>query len=170
MNLWTYRIRLTDEKDDELPEVKIGDYVLLDDITSDLQYEGRITNMESKFRVRFTELILTLWMPDKFSIRQNAIFDVRFKLDRLTLRRMHDAVSSSHRSECTRFLFPSSRDARSPVVPSNFEVEPYNPRILDDERQLQAVLSIVHQPRQSAPFIIFGPLVSLNSFILFTFE
>ncbi|EIM81952.1 P-loop containing nucleoside triphosphate hydrolase protein [Stereum hirsutum FP-91666 SS1] len=70
---------------------------------------------------------------------------------------MHDAVSSSHRSECTRFLFPSSRDARSPVVPSNFEVEPYNPRILDDARQLQAVLSIVHQPRQSAPFIIFGP-------------
>lgn len=157
MSLNTRRIRLTDEKENELPEVKIGDYVLLDDIASDLQYEGRIHKMESKFRGHFTELIVSLRMADEFNIYHNNMFNVRFKLNRMTLRRMHSAVSSPYKPECTRLLFPSREDARLPVVPTGFELEPYNPRILEDAQQRQAVESIVHQPRESAPFIIFGP-------------
>lgn len=150
-------MRLTDERGQELPEVKIGDYVLLDDITSDLQYEGRIHNMESRFHGRYTEINLLLWMPEDFNTYRNNLFNVRFKLNRMTLRRMHAAVSNPYKPECNRLLFPSRVDARRPVIAPDFRFEPYNPRIAGDEEQTQAVLSILNQPRGSAPFIIFGP-------------
>lgn len=144
-----------------MPEYQIGDFVLLDDLMSDHQYEGRIHNIESQFRRNFTEFILTLGMPQTFNIYRNANFNVRFKLNRMPLRRMHAAVSSTYKPE--RLLFPKRNNViTGPQLPADALEPMFNHRIADDPQQLQTVSSIVRQSPGSAPFIIYGPYVGLH--------
>ncbi|KAL0574390.1 hypothetical protein V5O48_007565 [Marasmius crinis-equi] len=82
-------------------------------------------------------------------------FLVRFRFNRYPLRRQHQALNMKF--PLNHILFPiPERDGR-PEVPSFEGLAFINPNIANNERQVQAVASILYRPRGSVPFIIFGP-------------
>lgn len=87
----------------------------------------------------------------------NMRYNIRFKLNRLPLRRQHEALSSAFAP--SRILFPQTRDILKsrPVVTAELQDWVYNPLIAGNAEQLQAVASIVQLPIGHAPFIVFGP-------------
>ena len=89
----------------------------------------------------------------------NMRYNIRFKLNRLPLRRQHEALSSAFNP--SRLLFPKQRDAVRSKPPVTEEIKNwiYNPLIASNIEQTQAVASIVQLPAGHAPFIVFGPSV-----------
>ncbi|KAK7676351.1 hypothetical protein QCA50_020692 [Cerrena zonata] len=87
----------------------------------------------------------------------NMRYHVRFKLNRLPLRRQHEALSNAFAP--SRLLFPKQRDIvpSKPGVTAELRDWIYNPLIAGNPEQLQAVASIVQLPAGHAPFIVFGP-------------
>lgn len=87
---------------------------------------------------------------------QQQRYNVRFKLNRIPMRRQHQALDTAFASD--KFLFPrkahilplASRPGVGPIVP-------FNPLIATNPPQLQAVTSILLQQQGSAPFAVFGP-------------
>jgi len=90
-------------------------------------------------------------------------FHIRFKLNRIPLRRQHQAMDTVFVED--RVLFPlishlaagrlrTSRDVRLNL---------YNGLIAKNSLQLQAVVAIVSLPPGSPPFIVFGPWVNTFS-------
>lgn len=88
----------------------------------------------------------------------NQTYNIRFKLNRLTLQRQHMAMDTAFSQD--RVLFPervhllSSRLAEPPI-------KAIDPLIQQNPLQLKAATSIVNSPPGSVPFIIFGPCVLL---------
>lgn len=82
---------------------------------------------------------------------------VRFKLNRYPLRRQHQALDSVLHSD--RILFPTSANLTQTTVPSVAKVRAriFNKLIATNPAQLQAVATIVDQPRGSPPLGLFGP-------------
>jgi helicase MOV-10 len=81
-------------------------------------------------------------------------------LNRLPHRRMHQALTNSFRE--SRILFPRAEHLLRNQRVSDSErnnVTPVNRRIAEDLEQLETVVAIVHQPRGSPPFVVFGPCV-----------
>jgi len=83
-------------------------------------------------------------------------YNVRFKLNRIPMRRQHQALDTAFAFD--KVLFPQRAHilpfvSRLGVIPIN----PTNPLIATNPPQLQAVASIVLQQPGSAPFIVFGP-------------
>ena len=154
------RVEIEDQDEDLLPEVFIGDLFWLDDIQEDIRYEARITNVNVITRGRAAALRMSLRLPIDFNLYRGATFMLRFRLNRITLRREYHALSSSF-SPQRRLLFPSVLDIK-PVERrlSRTEIEDLelaNENIRDDEQQLQTVVSILQQPKGTIPFIIYGP-------------
>ena len=69
---------------------------------------------------------------------------MRFKLNRIPLRRQHQAMDTVFYPE--RLLFPTDGDIKGPP-PSRFTIQPhiYNKLINGNDAQLQAVASIANQ-------------------------
>ncbi|KAJ7255409.1 P-loop containing nucleoside triphosphate hydrolase protein [Mycena rebaudengoi] len=84
-------------------------------------------------------------------------FAVRFKLNRIPLRRQHLAMNTVFLQN--RVLFPlSCHVPRTPYpTQANARLQVFNPLIAGNVPQLQAVVSIVKRPAGSVPFVIFGP-------------
>ncbi|KAF4616960.1 hypothetical protein D9613_008723 [Agrocybe pediades] len=84
-------------------------------------------------------------------------FHVRFKLNRIPVRRQHQAMNSAFTED--RVLFPRvSHLPGGPCRrPSRLGLKLCNPLIASNPPQLQAVSSIVSLPRGSPPFVVFGP-------------
>ena len=83
-------------------------------------------------------------------------FHARFKLNRIPLRRQHQAMDAAFTED--RVLFPLVTHLPSDVPsPSSAGLKVYNDLISSNEPQLQAVVSVVGQPPGSLPFVIFGP-------------
>lgn len=134
------------------PSLIVGDSILVQHMgtKSHHWWQGRV------FRVRQLEVDL------KFSGRFNAFrgqrFSVRFQLNRLCLRRMHQALDNTFSRGCV--LFPRAEDFHSIGRPSKVvlaTVRPGDRRIAENEHQLEAVAAILHQHPGTAPFIVFGP-------------
>ncbi|EJD43380.1 P-loop containing nucleoside triphosphate hydrolase protein [Auricularia subglabra TFB-10046 SS5] len=134
------------------PSLIVGDRILVQHAggRSGYWWEGRV------FHVRQLEVDL------KFSTRFNAFrgqkFNVKFRLNRLTLRRMHEALDSNFSQD--RVLFPTTTHfahARRPTQSQLAAVRPGERKIADNPHQLEAVAAILHQNEGSAPFIVFGP-------------
>jgi len=87
---------------------------------------------------------------------EGEIFHVRFRLNRIPLRREHQALDSSFNEE--RVLFPT-KEHLFPVgrPPKDTSIKFYNPLLLDNAPQLQVVLSILSQRPGSPTFVVFGP-------------
>ena len=83
-------------------------------------------------------------------------FHVRFRLNRISIQRQHQALDALFTYE--RILFPvlEHLPRGGPPSPSN-SLKLYNKLISSNERQLQAVVSVVAQRPGSLPFVIFGP-------------
>ena len=87
-------------------------------------------------------------------------YALRFKLNRIPLRRQHQALDEAFYPG--RLLFPVDADLQGPRA-SRSAVQPhiYNRLIVGNDAQLQAVASIADQRPGAAPFVIFGPCVHL---------
>lgn len=85
------------------------------------------------------------------------LFHVRFRLNRISIQRQHQAVDAVFAED--RILFPVVRHFPSGGIPSTSRpsLKLYNTLISSNEPQLQAVVSVVGQPPGSLPFVIFGP-------------
>jgi hypothetical protein len=157
-------VEIHNNDEDLLPEVIIGDFLWLDDRQEDIRYEARITNF-SVFTVPrgddFTVAVLKIFLqvPASFDLYRGAQFLLRFRLNRLTLRRQYHALASSF-APLRRLLFPSATDIQPTRHLSKAEIDMLplvNQNIRKDDQQLHAVVSILQQPKGSVPFIIFGP-------------
>jgi helicase MOV-10 len=147
-----------------LPEVALGDLFWLDDIQDDIRYEARVTNVDVFTRHHLAVLKVSLRLPSdfNFNLYMEAQFEVRFRLNRIALRRQHHALTAAL-TPPRRLLFPSLSDIKPTRRLSRAEIDNLkfrqlvNRDIRDDGQQLQAVISILEQPPGSVPFIIYGP-------------
>jgi helicase MOV-10 len=156
-------LEIENNDEDLLPEVTLGDFVWLDDTQEDTRYEARISKADvfSRGQSRAAVLKLSLRLPTEFTLQPHAQLILRFRLNRITLRRQYHALASlSHGNIPCRLLFPSVADIGPMQRLSRAEIdnlELVNKRIRDDDQQLRTVVSILEQPQGSVPFIIFGP-------------
>jgi len=133
----------------------------LDDIQEDIRYEARIASAEvfSRGQGRQAVLKISLRLPTEFNLYMGAQFILRFRLNRITLRRQFHALATLSTTP-HRLLFPSAADLKPMRRLSRNDVaslDLVNERIRDDNQQLQTVVSILQQPKGTVPFIIFGP-------------
>lgn len=84
-------------------------------------------------------------------------YRVRFKLNRIPLRRQHQALDSVFSP--SRLLFPIAAHVLNggSCPRPGFGLTIRNKLIQGNPPQLQAVMSIVHLPQGSPPFVVFGP-------------
>ena len=132
----------------------IGDSMLVQEqgATTGRLFEGHVHILrETEVALRFHHSF-TVYAPG----RQ---FHVRFRLNRIPIRRQHRAMDAIFTED--RVLFPLVKHLRSGGPPSisKSALKVYNTLISGNEPQLQAVASVVTQPPGSPPFIIFGPSV-----------
>lgn len=92
---------------------------------------------------------------------------MRFKLNRIPLRRQHQALGSAFTED--RILFPLAMHLTPGAVPTprTVSIKLYNKLISSNPPQLQAVTSICNLSPGSPPFVLFGPYVS-SSYFLFS--
>ena len=158
-----FSIEIENTDEDLLPEVALGDFVWLDDTQADIRYEARITKSEVFQRGHASPAVLkiSLTLPKDFNLELGALYVLRFRINRITLRRQYHVLANlSTASFPSRLLFPSAADIRPISRLSRAEIDNLylvNGRIRDDDQQLRTVISILEQPRGSVPFIIFGP-------------
>ncbi|KIM34474.1 hypothetical protein M408DRAFT_325870 [Serendipita vermifera MAFF 305830] len=84
-------------------------------------------------------------------------FDVRFELNRLTLRRMHQGLDVGGQSP--RILFPQDAHVQNhkPLDSTIRSLNPFNRYIGQNDPQMIAVAAIRDLPPGSPPFVVFGP-------------
>ena len=84
-------------------------------------------------------------------------FHIRFKLNRIPVRRQHQAMDAVFTED--RVLFPliTHLPGGRPPSPSDATLKVFNSLISSNGPQLQAVVSIVAQRPGSLPFVVFGP-------------
>ncbi len=101
------------ENDDEdlLPEVALGDFLWLDDIQDDIRYEARATNVDVFTRHHLAVLKVSLRLPAAFNLYKEAQFELRFRHNRIALRRQYHALTAAL-APPRRLLFPSPSDIR----------------------------------------------------------
>lgn len=80
-------------------------------------------------------------------------YNIRFKLNRIPLRRAHQALDTAFTQ--ARILLPLQSHVQPQTMRPPFRV--LNPIIATNAPQLAAVTSIVKQKPGDVPFVIFGP-------------
>ena len=119
----------------------------------------RITDVDVFMRGSLAVLMICLQVPTSFILYRGAQFLLRFRLNRITLRRQYHALASPL-AHLRRLLFPRVSDIKPIRRLSKAEITGLplvNQNIREDEKQLQTVVSILQQPKGTVPFIIFGP-------------
>ncbi len=155
-------IEIENDDEDLLPEVALWDFLWLDDIQDDIRYEARVTNVDVFTRHHLAVLKVSLRLPADFNLYKEAQFELRFRHNRIALRRQYHALTAAL-APSRRLLFPSLSDIRPMRRLSRAEIDNLkfrqlvNRDIRDDGQQLQALISILEQPPGSVPFIIYGP-------------
>ncbi|KAI0259125.1 P-loop containing nucleoside triphosphate hydrolase protein [Gloeopeniophorella convolvens] len=154
-----YGVEIKNEDEDLLPEVIVGDFLWLDDILDDIRYEARITDVDVFRRGGLAVLKMRVQLPRESSLHHGAPFMLRFRLNRITLRRQYHALASSL-APLRRLLFPSASDIKPVRQLPRSEIDNLplvNRDIRGDAQQLQTVVSLLQHPKGSVPFIIYGP-------------
>lgn len=82
-------------------------------------------------------------------------YTARFKLNRIPLRRQHQALDTVF--DQPRVLFPEEEHLRTTSRIPTGGIRVTNPHIATNVPQMQAVASIVKLPKGSLPFVVFGP-------------
>ncbi|KAJ7676479.1 P-loop containing nucleoside triphosphate hydrolase protein [Mycena rosella] len=134
------------------PSVIVGDFILVKHtgVPDGPWYEGRVHQVHQDH--------VSLRFADTFSTYRGTKFDVKFTLNRLPHRRMHQALVNPWKE--SRVLFPRAEHIlrNLPVSASQrSSISPVNRRIAEDPEQFETVAAIVHQPPGSPPFVVFGP-------------
>ncbi|RPD55542.1 P-loop containing nucleoside triphosphate hydrolase protein [Lentinus tigrinus ALCF2SS1-7] len=131
------------------PSVTIGDTILVQTPGTGQTFKGLVHEIQD-------ERVLV-----HFHTSFNATgmrYNVRFQLNRTTLRRQHQALVAKIPSP-QRLLFPvpGFEGLDRPLTAAESTLELFNSRIGTNPEQLQAVNSILHLKTGSAPFVVFGP-------------
>ncbi|KAF8581297.1 P-loop containing nucleoside triphosphate hydrolase protein [Ramaria rubella] len=135
------------------PSVIVGDRILVQNKgskSSGRWFEGHV------HRVRQKEVDLKF--HSSFNSYKGQKYNVRFKLGRLPLRRMHQALGTAFTSD--RVLFPREVHITGRVPPTIKQMDgirPVNRLIMSNPPQLLAVATILHMSEGSVPFVLFGP-------------
>ncbi|KIP11927.1 hypothetical protein PHLGIDRAFT_124574 [Phlebiopsis gigantea 11061_1 CR5-6] len=137
---------------------KEGFSVIVGDIVH-VQHTGSVTDKCYQGRVHHVKgQMVHLRFNDGFSVSHHATVDVKLILNRLPLRRMHQAVTSGF--NVPRLLFPTEADC----APLRILAEMRLPNLhladkgfQENSEQLQAITAIVLRPPGSVPFVLFGP-------------
>jgi helicase MOV-10 len=145
--------------------VVLGDFLWLDDSPNDTRYEARVTqiNVFTRGPDRVAVMKVSLRLPKEFKLYQGTSLLLQFRQNRVTLRRQYHVLATAFPPP-RRLLFPSVSDIKPIRRLTTAEVNVLkfnhlvNRNIRDDPQQLQAVISILEQPKGSVPFIIYGPL------------
>jgi helicase MOV-10 len=133
----------------------------LDDIQDDIRIEARVANVDVFTRRHLAVLKVSIKLPKDFNLHMGSKFDLRLRHNRITLRRQYRALTAAL-APPRRLLFPSVSDLKPMRRLSRTEIDNLkfrhlvNRDIRDDRQQLQAVISILEQPRGSIPFIVCG--------------
>jgi helicase MOV-10 len=154
-----HSVEFENEDEDLLPEVLKGDFLWLEDGQEDVYYDTRITNANVFMRGSLAVLKIFLQVPASFNLYRGVQFLLRFRLNRITLRRQYHALASPL-THLRRLLFPGVSYIKPIRCLSKAEIAELplaNENIREDEQQLQTVVSILQQPKGTVPFIIFGP-------------
>ncbi|KAJ6581930.1 P-loop containing nucleoside triphosphate hydrolase protein [Mycena capillaripes] len=127
------------------PSVMVGDTILV-----------RLNSFRRVHKLHQSHL--SLRFDEKFNTNKGTKFDVKFTLNRLPHRRMHQALTNSFKE--SRIFFPRAehllRNQKVLAFQRN-SVSPVNRRIVEAPEQFETVVAIVHQPPGSPPFVVFGP-------------
>ena len=157
-------VEIENNDEDLLPEVAVGDFVWLDD-QKNLRFEASVTDIDVYMRHHLVAMKVSLRLPTDLNLYYtgpNVKFVVLVRHNRIMLRRQYHTLTKSFPLP-RRLLFPSVLDIKPNRHLSKTEVHNLkfhhlvNRRIRDDPQQLQAVVSILEQPKGSVPFIIYGP-------------
>ncbi|KAI5888666.1 P-loop containing nucleoside triphosphate hydrolase protein [Schizophyllum commune H4-8] len=134
------------------PSVLVGDFI-------EIRRSGERNAPWFQGRVHAVMLeAVKLRFPEEFSTYRGSKFDVRFVLNRLSYRRMHDALVNKNKP--MRILFPTEKhlQVRGPVAQARVDaIVPVNRAIADDEEQLRTIAAVLRLPPGSPPLIVFGP-------------
>lgn len=135
------------------PSVLVGDRMLVQrqDAPSGQWFEGHVHVVRQSEVGLCFHSSFSAWSPSQK-------YNVRFKLNRIVLRRQHQALDSAFEED--RIFFPLQKHlshTTSLGASQNPGLAYYNPLIGSNERQSLAVKSIASLPAGSAPFIVFGP-------------
>ncbi|KAH9948060.1 P-loop containing nucleoside triphosphate hydrolase protein [Amylocystis lapponica] len=137
---------------EKCPSVLVGDRVELQAsaFDSDKCYEGWVHIVQLN--------TVGLAFDTSFKPTAGQRFNVRFKLNRMPLRRQHQALSVASPS-LPRLLFPTPGHAGLTTTPTaaNVPLTLCNEFLATNAQQLQAVRSICRMKPGAAPFIVFGP-------------
>ncbi|PPQ72286.1 hypothetical protein CVT24_004675 [Panaeolus cyanescens] len=130
-----------------------GDRILVQEqgSTNGKWYEGHV------HVVRQLEVGLCFHMNFGVHHSPNKRFHVRFKLNRIPVRRQHQALDTMFTP--SRLFFPSHADLEHLVAqrPAEVPLRLFNKLIETNEPQLRAVAGVVTMQPGAMPFIIFGP-------------
>ncbi len=134
------------------PSVLVGDSIRV-------QHVGQPNETWDKGRVHNVGMNhVSLRFNDAFNMYRGTKFEVRFVLNRVSFRRMHEALSNKNNPARLLFPGPEHLTTAGPVTSAMMEeFSPLNRDIGRNREQLETVAAIVHQPRGSVPFIVFGP-------------
>jgi helicase MOV-10 len=154
-----YSVEFESEDEDLLPEVLKGDFLWLEDGQEDVYYDTRITNAIVFMRGSLAVLKMFIQVPTSFNLYHGVQLSLRFRLNRISLRRQYHALASPL-AHLRRLLFPCASDIKPIHCLSEAEIAELplvNENVREDEQQLQTVVSILQLPKGTVPFIIFGP-------------
>lgn len=135
------------------PSIIVGDKILVqraEDAGSTRWFEGfvhriRLTDVDLRFNASFRPL-------------KGQKYNVQFKVNRIPLRRMHQAIATAFSSD--RVLFPTwahTTNQKRITEERISVIRTVDRTIQSNPPQLRAVGTIVFMPPGSVPFIIFGP-------------
>ncbi|KAH9988791.1 hypothetical protein BJV74DRAFT_460398 [Russula compacta] len=107
-----YSVEIENDDEDLLPEVALGGFLWLDDMQDNIRYEARVTNVDVFTQHHVAVLKMSLRLPADFSLYQGAQFLLRFRHNRITLRRQYHALMTASFALPQRLLFPSASDVK----------------------------------------------------------
>lgn len=153
VGFWLISTRLRiDGLAEKRPSVIVSDRILVKNYGSSVNhwFEGHVHQvLENEVVLRF---------HGKFNSYRGQRYHVRFALNRLVYRRMHQGLNTAFTE--SRVLFPDAKDISKLRPPSRAEMSALrltDRKIMENPPQLEAVAAILNRPPGSVPFVIFGP-------------
>lgn len=123
--------------------------------STDHWFEGHVHRVHEKD--------VDLRFSDRFNSFKGQKYNVRFDLNRITYKRMHQALDTAFNPK--RILFPGAEHVANLKPPTQAQKDTLrliDRKIADNPPQLEAIAAIVNRPPGSIPFVVFGPYVTYS--------
>ncbi|QRW12006.1 P-loop containing nucleoside triphosphate hydrolase protein [Ceratobasidium sp. AG-Ba] len=128
--------------------------VIVTDLVAMKEPGSSRNNLHGGYVTEVQQSSVILRMHESFPSVANQLWDVRFTVNRLLLRRMHDAINKA--GPHARILFPQVSDKVSPSTALGSSPR-LDRKVAANYEQSLAVRQILGQAAGDVPFVIFGP-------------